>query len=70
MELREGHYSSKFLDHLNWIIKNLEGSEGKKYYLEKDWFDEPTMVDIYLAKNIKEKVQLSLMLTHQEKAKR
>lgn len=53
MILKSGHYTKKFSEHVDWIIEELKKDSNKTCYLELDWFDEPTMVDIEMAEKIK-----------------
>ncbi|WP_424685112.1 hypothetical protein [Enterococcus sp.] len=53
MNLNSSHYTLKFMEHIDWIIECLESDKNKTGYLEKEWFDEPVMIDLDLAKKIK-----------------
>lgn len=37
---------------MDWIIEELKKDSTKNCYLELDWFDEPTIIDIKMAEKI------------------
>ncbi|KAJ79913.1 MULTISPECIES: hypothetical protein [Enterococcus] len=50
MILGEGHHTQDFSDHTDWIIEELTKDSTRTYFLEINWFDEPTIIDIEMAK--------------------
>lgn len=53
MKLNSAHHTSEFMKHIDWIIECLESDENKAGYLEREWFDEPVIIDLEIAKKIK-----------------
>jgi len=51
--LKPAHYTSEFSEHIDWIIEELKKDSNKTFYLELEWFDEPTIIDIKMAEKIK-----------------
>lgn len=58
MNLNKAHFTSEFREHINWIIECLESDINKTSYLEKEWFDEPLIIDLDMAKNIKKVIKV------------
>lgn len=53
MILKQAHYTPEFREHIDWIIEKLKKDSTDTCYLELDWFDEPTIVDIKMAEKIR-----------------
>lgn len=53
MILKSSHYTKEFRKHIDWIIKSLESDGNKAGYLEKEWFDEPVIINLDIAKKIR-----------------
>ncbi len=53
MILKSSHHTQEFREHIDWIINELKKDSNKTCYLEIEWFDEPTIIDIEMAEKLK-----------------
>jgi hypothetical protein len=58
--LKSGHYTQEFKEHIDWVIEELKKDSTILGYLELDWFDEPTTIDMKLAEKIRRAIHQGL----------
>lgn len=46
--------------HILWVIGELEERQGYVYWLEREWQDEPELIDLKKARQIKRKLEKEL----------
>ncbi|MGF2079724.1 hypothetical protein [Enterococcus casseliflavus] len=60
MILKKAHFTQEFSKHIDWIIEELKKDSTKNCYLELDWFDQPTIIDIKMAEKIRRAIHRGL----------